>query len=138
MTDDNRPTPVKGRALVVDDEEAVRQVLTILLEQEGYEPQAVATLEEARAAVAQQKPDLLILDITLGALSGAELLAELAREDNAPVTVIVSGTVSSFELALRYGVPLVRKPFDVDALMDVVDGARARGSRPVLRRIAAA
>lgn len=126
------------RVLVVDDEEAVRQVLTILLEQEGYEAHAVATLEEARTEVTGLKPDLLILDITLGAMSGAELLAELAREERPPVTVIVSGTVSSFELALRYGVPLVRKPFDVDVLMGVVDGALARGSRPVLGRIAAA
>src|SRR5262245_35646759 len=102
----DRPPDRPLRSLVVDDEEAVRQVLTILLEQEGYEAQAVATLDEARVAVAQQKPDLLILDITLGALSGAELLAELARDPDAPVTVIVSGTVSSFELALRYGVPL--------------------------------
>src|SRR5689334_5802308 len=127
-----RGMTVQKRVLVVDDEEAVRQVLAILLEQEGYEAHAVATLEEARTEVARLKPDLLILDITLGAMSGAELLAELAREERAPVTVIVSGTVSSFELALRYGVPLVRKPFDVDVLMEAVDGALARGSRPVV------
>ncbi len=120
----------RRKVLVVDDDESVRSVLQILFDQEGFDPRTAETLPEARAAIASSMPDLLILDITLGAYSGAEILAELAGRRDAPITVIVSGTIAVGELATRYRVPLVSKPFDVEQLMEVVDHALARGTRP--------
>lgn len=127
------------RVLVVDDEEDVRTVLRILLEEEGWEVECAATVEAARASLAERMPHVLLLDLGLGTRSGAEILAELSLRPDAPDTVLVSGKDEVVELAMRYGnLPIVRKPFDVEVLMAAVDYAVQRHKRPSLGRISAA
>lgn len=128
----------------VDDDEDLRSVMRILLDEEGYRFEEAATLEGARAflegaADENRMPDVLVLDMVLGHESGADLLRDLAMKKNGPVTVLISGVVDLVEIAMQYGnLPIVRKPFDVDHLMAAMDRAIETGARPRFRRISAA
>jgi DNA-binding NtrC family response regulator len=125
--------------LFVDDDEDLTAVMRILLDEEGYRFVGASTLEEARTLLAAEMPDVLVLDMVLGAASGTELLRELAVRSDAPVTVVISGVVDLIEVAMLYGnLPIVRKPFDVDHLMAAMDRAIEKGTRPRLSRISAA
>ena len=63
--------------LIVDDELQVRKLLETLLQYEGYHTQSVASGEEALARVAQQPPDLILLDIMMPGMDGYEVAHQL-------------------------------------------------------------
>jgi DNA-binding response OmpR family regulator len=70
--------------LVVDDEPAIVQVISQRLVREGFQVRAAATGEEALAAVAEELPDLLILDLMLPDLDGFEVLRQLRAGAQVP------------------------------------------------------
>jgi two-component system, OmpR family, KDP operon response regulator KdpE len=121
-----------GRALIVEDDSDFRFVLSILLTTEGWLVRDAASLDDARALLADDMPDLVILDVHLGANVAGELLAQLACRADAPVTVLVSGSDDLRPLARRYGVAYVRKPISIEPLMETVDRALAQRRRPSL------
>lgn len=123
----------------VDDDEDLRSVMRILLDEEGYRFEEASTLEGAREFLKGTMPDVLVLDMVLGPASGSDLLRDLAMQKNGPVTVLISGVVDLVEIAMQYGnLPIVRKPFDIDHLMAAMDRAIETGARPRFRRISAA
>ena len=66
--------------LVVDDEEDIREMLLMLLEDAGMNAMAVATAEEAQQSLAQVTVDLLVLDWMLPGISGIEMAKRLKRD----------------------------------------------------------
>ncbi|MGZ3420539.1 MAG: response regulator, partial [Polyangiales bacterium] len=98
----------------------VRRAVAERLEDEGYDVGAVGTLDGAREFVTAAMPDLLVLDLLLADRSGAELLAELSCRGDAPATVILSASPAATEVARRYRLPSLRKPFELDALTRAV------------------
>ena len=85
------PVPRLHTVLVVDDEPLQRLILTHVLQAAGFQPQAVGTLAEARAALADQRPDALVLDLSLRDEDSLGLLRHLADIGQAPAIVFVSG-----------------------------------------------
>jgi DNA-binding NtrC family response regulator len=125
--------------LFVDDDEDLTAVMRILLDEEGYRFVGASSLVEARTLLAEEMPDVLVLDMVLGPELGTDLLRELAIRPDAPVTVLISGVMDLIEVAMLYGnLPIVRKPFDVDHLMAAMDRAIEKNARPRLSRISAA
>ena len=122
--------------LLVEDERDIREALQTLLALEGYHVQAVADLDAARAALRGSSPRWLVLDLMLGNESGESLLEELAQRDDAPPTVLVSASPRARDVAHRYQVEVVRKPFDVDTLIETIRrlGPAHRPSRPQLNQ----
>ena len=74
-----------GKILVVDDEADIRSLLQEILSEEGYDVEAAADANEARAARTRQQPDLVLLDIWMPDIDGITLLREWT--DNAPCAV---------------------------------------------------
>ena len=106
------------RILVVDDEPGVQESLRMLLKSEG-EVTVAANVDEALKAVAQQTPDVILLDLVMPGRSGLELLAELKERDvRAPVIVLTAtNTVNAAVEAMKRGAAdFVTKPFELDAL----------------------
>ena len=104
--------------LVVDDEPGVQESLRMLLKSEG-DVTVAANVDEALKAVAQQTPDLILLDLVMPGRSGLELLAELKERDvRAPVIVLTAtNTVNAAVEAMKRGAAdFVTKPFELDAL----------------------
>ena len=68
---------MKQEILFVDDEEAIRELLAEFFSRKGYDTRTAATEDEARQAVAAQKPTLVVLDIGLGDSDGLTLLQSI-------------------------------------------------------------
>jgi DNA-binding NtrC family response regulator len=101
-----------------------------LLEDEGYATAVSRTLAEARAALGHCDPHVLILDLTLPDAFGGDLLHELAENEYAPPTVLVTTFPLARMLAARHEVELVMKPFVLDDLLNGIRRARDNARRP--------
>jgi DNA-binding response OmpR family regulator len=80
-----------ARALVVDDDAALRLLCRVNLELSGFAVREAATIREAEAAIAEERPDVVLLDVHLGGERTHDLLARL-RADGIPVA-LVTGSV---------------------------------------------
>ncbi|WP_305909497.1 phosphate regulon transcriptional regulator PhoB [Methylomarinum sp. Ch1-1] len=72
----------KLKVLVVEDEEAIREMLVMALEQSDLQVTAVESAEQALRALAENLPDLLLLDWMLPGISGVELARRLKKDDS--------------------------------------------------------
>jgi two-component system phosphate regulon response regulator PhoB len=122
------------RILVVEDESDLALLLAYNLEAEGYLPECVGHGEEAELRLAENPPDLLILDWMLPGVSGLEICRRLrAREANRTLPVIMltaRGEEGERVRGLSVGADdYVVKPFSVPELMARVR-ALLRRSRP--------
>jgi two-component system, OmpR family, alkaline phosphatase synthesis response regulator PhoP len=108
------------RVLVVEDDAHLRFGLEFNLKKDGYEVTAVASAEEAEAALGHAKPDLAIFDIMLPAASGLDLLkAVRARGDTFPVLMLTARSdEADVVTSLALGADdYVRKPFGLAELL---------------------
>ena len=116
----------KARALVVDDDESVRDALASALEDAGLEAICATGVTAARAAIARQKPDLVLLDVRLHDGDGLAYLAELrAQVPDLPVIMVTAyGDSDRTISAMKAGAfDYVTKPFDLQALLATVSRA---------------
>lgn len=122
---------MKQRVLVVDDEPQIRRQLKIGLEGYGYEVLTAPNGEDAIIQTAQQQPDMLILDISLGSEpNGIEVCRRLREWSKTPIIVLsVHGEDRTKVEALHTGADdYLTKPFSMAELE-----ARIQA---VLRRVA--
>jgi signal transduction histidine kinase/CheY-like chemotaxis protein/putative methionine-R-sulfoxide reductase with GAF domain len=110
-----RLLPPGGRSvLIVDDEEAVRRLVVETLSSEGLEVREAADGEEALAAVAERRPDAIVLDLVMPKLDGFGVLERLQQNPETravPVVVLTARRLSGAErksLSAR-AVPLLEK-----------------------------
>jgi CheY-like chemotaxis protein len=76
--------------VIVDDHEAVRDALLGMVEEAGYEAVAFSTAAAALARIAEHRPALVLLDMMMPEVDGADFLAQLAQQrDGVAVPVIV-------------------------------------------------
>ncbi len=114
--------------LVVDDEEDIRELVSGILEDEGFSPRSAADATSALSAVRDRMPALVILDVWLqnSTMDGIEILEELKRiHPNLPVVIISGhGTIETAVAAIKKGAyDFVEKPFNADRLILVVNRA---------------
>ena len=113
--------------LVVDDEIGIRELLSEILSDEGYDVQLAENAGAARAFRSQARPDLVLLDMHLPDISGLELLRHIKQDDGiADIPVIVvsaDATAQQTQAALTSGaLRYITKPVDVAQLLQIVDG----------------
>ncbi len=125
----------QAQILVVDDEPDIRQLVQEILEDEGYSVQVAKDGESARLVYAQQKPDLVLLDIWMPDIDGISLLKEWASSGNLESQVVVMsghGTLETAVEATRLGAfDFVQKPLSLAKLLATV--RKALESRPQAR-----
>lgn len=118
---------------VVDDDEAVRESLALLLKLAGY---AVETYESATHFLAEARPsprDCLIADIRMPGMDGLELQQELIRRRCAVPVIIVTGhgDIPLAVQAMKAGaVDFLEKPFAREVLLGAVRRALERSAQP--------
>jgi CheY-like chemotaxis protein len=101
--------------LVVDDDDAVREVLTIVLEQHGFRVLEAADGREALERAMRRRPDLILADVEMPRLGGLALRAAVARDaalQHVPV-VLMSASVDK----LLHPGPVLAKPFAQELLL---------------------
>jgi DNA-binding NtrC family response regulator len=116
--------------LIIDDEEVLQDILTVLIRKEGHTPLNAATGEEGLAILEREEVDLILLDLMLPGLNGMEVLREVRRRD-ADVVVVMITAFSSIESAIeamREGAfHYIPKPFkNEEVLLTVRKGLEQR------------
>jgi CheY-like chemotaxis protein len=88
--------------VIVDDHEAVRDALLGMVEEAGYAAVAFSNAEAALARIAEHRPALVLLDMMMPAIDGADFLRRLARlRDGRSVPVIVVSAIGHLLQGLR-------------------------------------
>ncbi|MFH1708318.1 MAG: sigma-54 dependent transcriptional regulator [Planctomycetota bacterium] len=126
-------TPNPARILIVDDEKNLCEFLSIILTRDGYTVATAASGPAALASLAADRFDLVIQDVRMPGMDGIELLREIKARDAAlPVVVMTAyATWATAVEAMRLGAfDFIRKPFDNDAIRDIVRRVLEAGRRP--------
>jgi DNA-binding response OmpR family regulator len=136
-SDGRQPGPAgrvarRERVLVVDDSAAIREVVWLLLEDEGYEVASAANGEQALSISAEFDPDIIVLDVMMPGLDGMGMLSRLRKTSDTPVVFLsarsgVEATVEGLELGAD---DYLAKPFDPDELAARVRAVLRRAAEP--------
>jgi CheY-like chemotaxis protein len=104
--------------LVVDDEEDIRETLREVVEMGGCEAIVAANGADALALLAAHRPCLVILDLLMPVMSGEQMLDAMRKQPElAELPVVISTSAPERAPA---GVPVLRKPLDLQALWDLM------------------
>lgn len=124
------------RALVVEDDRALNELLTDFLELQGMEVTTVTSGDRAlEALAAPEPPELVLLDIRIPGVPGDEVLRRIRadpRLSRIPVAAITGMSLGDLEL-LAAPDALLTKPVDTESLRAVLArlcGGRPRGAEP--------
>ncbi len=115
---------MKRRVLIIDDEPAIGEMLTTILEAQGYEVAVAYDGPSGLVELERHPPHVLLLDYMLPGMDGIEILCESRhRWPGLPVVMITA--YGSPELNIRANkfsvIEVVSKPFDTDHLLEVID-----------------
>ena len=131
-------SPSRGRLMVIDDEEDLREMLEFLLTGDGFE---VACVDSGFAAVElarEQRFDVAITDLKMPGMNGIETLTALKELDPSIQIIIATGyanEVTAAECVRRGAYGYLRKPFELAELRGLleralVERAQAANERP--------
>src|SRR5689334_16641318 len=118
--------------LVVDDEVGIRELLSEILSEEGYQVRLAENASEARAFRTRVRPDLVLLDIWMPDTDGVTLLKEWASAGLLTMPVVMMsghGTIDTAVQATRIGAfDFLEKPIALQKLLTAVGRALKHGS----------
>jgi excisionase family DNA binding protein len=115
--------------LVVDDDARLREFMRVSLESEGYSVREAESGEQALAALEDQAPALVLLDVVMPGIDGWQMLQQMQERHGSIPVIMFSGKVdeqSETEATERGARGFVGKPFDPQELL-----ARAKNLVPV-------
>jgi DNA-binding response OmpR family regulator len=105
-----------AKALVVDDDPALRMLMRVNLELEGFDVSEAETVAEARESLSGGRPDVVLLDVHLGREDTGSLLQEL-RAAGVPVAVVTGSADLAEYRDIANGV--LEKPFEPSSLVEL-------------------
>jgi DNA-binding response OmpR family regulator len=109
------------KVLVVDDDIGIREVIRIILDDEGYEVNELDNDHQVDSAIASWIPDVILLDVMLGDMDGRDICRHLKSEKNTAAIpiIIISATHSRYTLPQKIcsANDYLEKPFDIDDLV---------------------
>jgi CheY-like chemotaxis protein len=112
--------------LVVEDEEAIREVITDVLEERGFEVVCTRNGAEALKFLETAMPSVVVLDLLMPVMHGWAFMEEyVERIDGSPIPIVVVSVNPALPRSYeRFGVKrILAKPFDLDDLADAVEYA---------------
>lgn len=113
----------RGRVLVIDDEEVIRDSCAQALEKEGHIVRCAENGDSGLKLFKQFHPDLVLIDLKMPGMSGMEVLEEIDSSDPNVVKIVITGfaTVSSAVDAMKQGAyDFIPKPFTPDEIRLIV------------------
>ncbi|MEO6462324.1 MAG: sigma-54 dependent transcriptional regulator, partial [Candidatus Eisenbacteria bacterium] len=109
--------------LVVDDEDSIRHFVSRSLNDDGYHVRQAGTAEDARAAFAEETPDVVVLDMKLGQDDGLVLLDAFKRQSPETIVIVITafGETETAVRAMSQGAfYFLKKPLQLDELNTIV------------------
>ena len=127
----------RTRVLVVDDDEAIVELVRIWLENAGYDVTTAPDGASALAAVEDVRPDIVVLDVMMPATSGLDVLRELRMGGDLPVIMLTArGTEQDRVLGFALGADdYMVKPFSLAELVERVRAVLRRSGPRSVREI---
>lgn len=110
---------IKDKILIVEDEQSIRNFISMVLNANGYDTIIVGSGEEALTMIASHCPDLIVLDLGLPDMDGMEVLKSVRKWSNLPVVVVSARNHEHDKVdALDYGADdYLVKPFGTSELL---------------------
>jgi len=112
--------------LIVDDEQSIRDSLTGILQDEGFNPVTAANGEEALSRLREDKPDLILLDIWMPGMDGLETLTRIRDHQPEQMVIMMSGhgTIETAVKATKLGAhDFIEKPLSLEKLLLTIQNA---------------
>lgn len=92
MSETARNTAPRSRVLVVDDDAALAEMLSIVLRNEGYEPIWCAYGDKALTVFRESRPDLVLLDLMLPGRDGVDVCRDIRQDSGVPIIMLTAKT----------------------------------------------
>lgn len=123
---------MKGRVLVVDDDNALAEMLGIVLRGEGFEPSFVGDGDKAVDAFRDTRPDLVLLDLMLPGMDGIDVCRHIRAESGVPIVMLTAKTDTvDVVVGLESGADdYIVKPFKPKELVARVRARLRRSDEP--------
>lgn len=113
------------RILVVDDDDAIRALLLTALRRRGFKVDTVRNGSGAIQRCVRCRYALVLLDMMMPVMSGYEVLDHLSRMADRPLVVVLTAGILPRQLDADIVAATLRKPFDIDLLIDTIRGCLA-------------
>lgn len=119
---------------IVEDEPVIRRELKVLLENAMYRVTAAESFDRVPEQAAEERPDLILLDVNLPGISGFDICTEIRGKMEVPIIFLTSRTDSMDELTgiLKGGDDYITKPYQAPILLARIGAVlkRTKGSAP--------
>ncbi len=117
--------------MIIEDEPALRDELSVLLQNAGYEPIAVTDYDNVSEQMKVADADLILLDINLPNVNGETLLQDFHKEHDTPVIMLTSRTTEIDEvLSMSYGADdYITKPYNPTILLLRISAVLKRSAK---------
>jgi two-component system cell cycle response regulator len=119
----------KGKVLIVDDAPDTLEIIQKLLRFEGYDVITTSTGEEGVKKVIEEKPEVVLMDISLPGIDGTEALRRIRKINPLQCVIMLTAfaTVDNAIQALKEGASdFVKKPFENEHLIHIVNQCLAK------------
>lgn len=126
-----------AKILIIEDEETIRQELSLLLGNAGYETEVVESFTDIPGQILQSNPDLVLLDVNLPGESGLKVCTKLRQSSQVPVIFVTAGNTSMDELncILQGGDDYIAKPYQAPILLARIGAVLKRTLAAPARRL---
>jgi CheY-like chemotaxis protein len=117
------PTPpaAPGHVLVVDDDPGIRGFIVMTLRAEGYSVAVGANGKQGLERLAEQQPDVILLDLSMPVMNGWEFQQQVRRMNlHIPIVFMTAGYSARAEAERCGAEGYLSKPFEVEDLIDIV------------------
>src|SRR5436305_9081205 len=119
--------------LIVDDDQELSDGLRLMLERQGHRVIQARDGHQAKQAIYQQRPDLVILDMMMPRMGGYPVLEHFKGKPDAPPIIMITANEGSRHKAYaeHLGViDYIRKPFAMERLLETVQKALTQSGEP--------
>jgi DNA-binding response OmpR family regulator len=114
----------KARILVIDDDQPILGMMRNILKEYGFEPATAATAREALELARDEAPDLVLVDLSMPTMSGAELIREFRLQNGlaaVPILVLSGHAHLASEAEQLDADGWIQKPFDLQHLIRTIE-----------------
>lgn len=114
----------KKSVAVLDDDEGILEVLSVVLEDAEYDVAAFSDHEDFKAHLIRSQVDVILMDIFIGGVDGVALCQELKNSEfrERPPVILMSADNKVREMSRRAGADdFLTKPFDIAELVTIVE-----------------
>ncbi len=109
------------RVLVVDDEPAITKLVSLIIAETGATVETASNGAEALQKIAQNKPDLLLVDLIMPVMTGEDLIQQVqGNPDTQDVKIVLLTTRPSARGYRKDAFPLIAKPFEPSEVKELV------------------